>query len=64
MAGMAATRSEFSVTVKRGDELIQICPYRNGIGKWELDLQEGIIPGGFPLEVTLPPFRHLQALKL
>ena len=60
-----ATTAECSVTVQRGNKLVRLSPHRNEKEEWELDLSEGVLPGGgFPFQVTLPPFRHLQVLKI
>ena len=54
-----------SVIVKIDGEDVRVSPRRNKKGEWELDLYDGrrvVVPGGFPFEVTLPQFRHLQVL--
>ena len=64
---MDAATSEYSVIVNRDDEHVHVSPRRNKKGEWELDLYDGtrvVFPGGFPFEVTLPQFRHLQVLKI
>ena len=53
--------------VKRDGEDVRVSPRRNEKGEWELDLYDGrrvVVPGGFPFEVTLPQFRHLQVLMI
>ena len=52
------------MTVKRSDKSVCVSPRVSKKEEWELDLEEGVIPGGFPFEVTLPQFRHLQVLKI
>ena len=64
---MDAATSEYSVIVNRDGERVHVSPRRNEEGEWELDLYDGrrvVCPGGFPFEVTLPQFRHLQVLKI
>ena len=64
---MDAATSEYSVIVNRDGERVHVSPRRNEEGEWELDLYDGrrvVFPGGFPFEVTLPQFRHLQVLKI
>ena len=64
---MDAATSEYSVIVNRYGEHVHVSPRRNEVGEWELDLYDGrrvVVPGGFPFEVTLPQFRHLQVLKI
>ena len=64
---MDAATSEYSVIVNRDGEHVHVSPRRNKEGEWELDLYDGrrvVFPGGFPFEVTLPQFRHLQVLKI
>ena len=63
---MDAATSEYSVIVNRDGEHVHVSPRRNEEGEWELDLygRRVVIPGGFPFEVTLPQFRHLQVLKI
>ena len=57
-----------SVIVKTDHgEDVRVSPRRNEEGQWELDLhslggRRVVVPGGFPFEVTLPQFRHLQVL--
>ena len=60
---------ECSVIVKTDGEDVRVSPRRNEEGEWELDLswhggRRVVVPGGFPFEVTLPQFRHLQFLKI
>ena len=61
---------ECSVIVKRDDgEDVRVSPRRNEKGEWELNLyshggRRVVVPGGFPFEVTLPQFRHLQVLTI
>ena len=60
---------ECSVMVKRDGEDVRVSPRRNEKVEWELDLHYSlgsrvVVPGGFPFEVTLPQFRHLQFLKI
>ena len=60
-----AAPSECSVNVKRSGEDVRVSPHQNQNGEWELHLFAGgtvYLPGGFPFEVTLPQFRHLQVL--
>ena len=62
---MDAAPSECSVIVKTDGEDVRVSPRRNKEGEWELDLYSHerrgfVVPGGFPFEVTLPQFRHLQ----
>ena len=57
------------VIVKRDGEDVRVSPHQNQKGEWELDLyshggRRVVVPGGFPFEVTLPQFRHLQVLKI
>ena len=64
---MDAAPSECSVMVKRDGEDVRVSSRRNEKGEWVLDLYDGIrvvVPGGFPFEVTLPQFRHLQVLMI
>ena len=63
---MDAATSEYSVIVNRDGEHVHVSPRRNEEGEWELDLygRRVVIPGGFPFEVTLPQFRHLQVLMI
>ena len=64
---MDAATSEYSVIVNRDGEHVHVSPRRNKEGEWELDLYDGgrvVVPGGFPFELTLPQFRHLQVLKI
>ena len=64
---MDAATSENSVIVNRDGEHVHVSPRRNKEGEWELDLYDGrrvVCPGGFPFEVTLPQFRHLQVLQI
>ena len=64
---MDAVTSEYSVIVNRDGEHVHVSPRRNKEGEWELDLYDGrrvVCPGGFPFEVTLPQFRHLQVLMI
>ena len=65
---MDAATSEYSVIVNTDDgEHVHVSPRRNKEGEWELDLYDGrrvVFPGGFPFEVTLPQFRHLQVLMI
>ena len=65
---MDAATSEYSVIVNTDDgEHVHVSPRRNKEGEWELDLYDGgrvVVPGGFPFEVTLPQFRHLQVLTI
>ena len=62
---MDAATSEYSVIVNRDGERVHVSPRRNEEGEWELDLYRRVlVPGGFPFEVTLPQFRHLQVLKI
>ena len=64
MADRVISRSECSVIVKRGDEIVLVAPHQNSRKEWELDLRAKVLCGGFPFEVTLTPFRHLQVLKI
>ena len=61
---MDSAPSECSVIVKTDDgEDVRVSPRRNKEGEWEMDLGRRVVfPGGFPFEVTLPQFRHLQVL--
>ena len=67
---MDAATSEYSVIVNTDDgEHVHVSPRRNEEGEWELDLSwhggsRVVFPGGFPFEVTLPQFRHLQVLMI
>ena len=63
---MDAATSEYSVIVNRDGEHVHVSPRRNEEGEWELDLygRRVVFPGGFPFEVTLPQFRHLQVLQI
>ena len=58
------TSSEFTVSIKRGGKLVPVSPHQNKNEEWELDLREGVIPGGFPFKVTLPAFYHLDILNV
>ena len=65
---MDVASSECSVIVKTEDgEDVRVSPRRNEEGEWQLNLHSHgdrvvVVPGGFPFEVTLPQFRHLQVL--
>ena len=60
-----AAPSKCSVSVKRHGEDVRVSPHQNDKGQWKLDLYEGVVfPDGFPFEVTLPQFRHLQVLMI
>ena len=66
---MDATPSESSVIVQTDGEDVRVSPRRNEKGEWELNLcipgiRRTYFPGGFPFEVTLPQFRHLQVLEI
>ena len=61
-----ADDSECSLTLERcnTDRPLHVSPHRNKKGQWELDLMRPGLRQRFPMEVTLPPFRHLQALMI
>ena len=64
-----AASSEYSVIVKRDGEDVRVSPHQNQKGEWELDLYSHRgsrvgVPGGFPFQVALPQFHHLQVLKI
>ena len=53
--------------VKIDGEDVHVSPHQNKEGEWQLDLYDDgrvVFPGGFPFEVTLPQFRHLQVLMI
>ena len=59
--------SECSLTVKRRGKLVRVSPHQNKKEEWELDVLahvQGVTHSGFPLEATLPSFRHVQVLKI
>ena len=63
-----AAPSECSVSVNRDAEDVRVSPHQNEKGEWEMDLYDygyrRVVVFGFPFEVTLPQFRHLQVLKI